>query len=102
LPQGRIVFNNQDPGFGVFHVRVVVRVWCLVFCVSGLGGWSRRCFLYFIPAGAGIKAKVLQKYRRILLQLFELSLRRFGPRIGAVSEEDFPASDHNPTKGAAS
>jgi len=38
-------------------------------------------FAYFIPAPAGIKAKVLQKIDLVVLQWFELSFRRFGPRI---------------------
>jgi hypothetical protein len=65
---------------------------CLITCDS--------LRYYFIPASAGIKAKVLQKYRLGILQLFELSSSRFGPRIGAVREANFPASHNDQTKGA--
>jgi hypothetical protein len=56
--------------------------------------------IYFIPAEAGIKAKVLQKFCLVILQLFELSSRRFSPRIGVVRGNNLPAPHLNPTKGA--
>jgi hypothetical protein len=56
--------------------------------------------IYFIPAEAGIKAKVLQKFRLLILHLFELSSSRFGPRIEAVRGNNLLAPHLNPRKGA--